>query len=700
MNTKSILTTAAGLAIGLSVGAASGTPTSPAGEPGAMNGPEDVQVIPRDVLFGNPEKASFRASPDGKYVSWLAPKDGVLNVYVAPIDNIEDAEYVTNDKHRGIRQYFWAESSNHIIYMQDNDGDENFHAYSVNLDVLFKALEHGHAHGNVYTMLTPYEGARAQIQQTSKNFPNHILVGVNNRNEQLFDIHKVNVDTGASELVMQNEGYIGFTTDDNFNVRFAARYEGDGSVSYFEVEGETVSQEPYLNVPNEDALTTQIVGFNTAGDTLYMIDSRTGNTAALFARDMETGQTDLLFEHGKADVSGAMSDPDTGDVQAVAANYLRTEWEILDESIKDDIEYLRTVQDGQVSITSRVADDSIWTLAYVRDDGPVEYWIYDRQAKKAEYVFSNRPALEELPLAKMHPTIIESRDGLNLVSYLTLPAWSDTDGDARPDEALPMVLLVHGGPWARDQWGYNSYHQWLSNRGYAVLSVNFRGSTGFGKDFINAGNFEWAGKMHDDLLDAVDWAVEEGVAIEDRVAIMGGSYGGYSTLVGLTFTPEEFACGVDIVGPSSLVTLLNSIPPYWKPAMELFNQRVGNLSTEEGLELLESRSPLNFIDNIQRPLLIAQGANDPRVKQAESDQIVEAMVAKDIPVSYILFPDEGHGFARPENSTAFNAAAEAFLAEHIGGRYEPIDDDFKDSTIQIPTGADGIPGAKDALGAE
>lgn len=688
MNTKSILTAAAGLAIGFTVGAASGTPASSNGEPVAMKGPEDVQVIPRGVLFGNPEKASFRASPDGKHVSWLAPREGVLNVFVAPIDNLDDAVAVTNDDYRGIRQYFWAENSSHIIYMQDKGGDENFHAYSVNLET-DERIE-----------LTPYDGARAQIQQTSKNFPNHILVGVNNRDPQLFDIHKVDVTTGDSELVLENEGYIGFNTDDNFAVRFAARYEGDGSVSYFEVESDTISQEPYLNVPNEDALTTQIVGFNTAGDTLYIIDSRTGNTAALFARDMETGQTDLLFEHGKADVSGALSDPATGDVQAVAANYMRTEWEILDESIKDDIEYLRTVQDGEVSITSRVADDSVWTLAYVRDDGPVEYWIYDREAKKAEYVFSNRPALEDLPLAKMHPTVIESRDGLNLVSYLTLPAWSDTDGDARPDEALPMVLLVHGGPWARDQWGYSSYHQWLSNRGYAVLSVNFRGSTGFGKDFINAGNFEWAGKMHDDLLDAVDWAVEEGVAIEDRVAIMGGSYGGYSTLVGLTFTPEEFACGVDIVGPSSLVTLLNSIPPYWKPAMELFNRRVGDLSTEEGRQLLESRSPLNFIDNIQRPLLIAQGANDPRVKQAESDQIVEAMVAKNIPVSYILFPDEGHGFARPENSTAFNAAAEAFLAEHIGGRYEPIDDDFKDSTIQIPTGADGIPGAKDALGEE
>lgn len=683
MNIKSILAATCGLSVGITAGA-SGAPIGPDN----INGPEDVEVISRDVLFGNPERASFQASPDGKFVSWLAPKDGVLNVFVAPIDNIEAALSVTSDDYRGIRQYFWSENGTHIIYMQDKGGDENFHAYSVNLKT------------NERIELTPFEGARAQVQQTSKKFPDHILVAINNRNPQLFDIHKVDITTGDTELVIENNEYLGFTTDDNFDIRFAAKYDAEGSVVYFKVDGTAIAEEPYLTVPNEDSLTTQIVGFNAKGDKLYIIDSRTGNTAAFFSRNMNTGQTDLLFEHPLADVSGVIAHPETQEIEAVAANYLRTEWQILDTAVANDIDFLSTVRDGEVNITSRVADDTIWTVAYTRDDGPVEYYIYDRENQKARYVFSNRPNLEGLPLAKMHPTVIKSRDNLSLVSYLTLPSWTDTDGDARPDEALPMVLLVHGGPWARDQWGYNSYHQWLSNRGYAVLSVNYRGSTGFGKDFINASNYEWAGKMHDDLLDAVDWAVEEGIADEDRVAIMGGSYGGYATLVGLTFTPEEFACGVDIVGPSNLVTLLNTIPPYWKPAMELFNKRVGDLSTEEGRALLESRSPLNFIDNIQRPLLIAQGANDPRVKQSEADQIVEAMVAKDIPVSYILFPDEGHGFARPENSTAFNAAAEAFLAQHIGGRYQPIDDDFKGSTIQVPTGAEGIPGVKDALGAE
>lgn len=680
MNTNAILATICGLSIGLTAHASS-TGIEPGGK-----GAKDVEVIPREVLFGNPERASFQASPDGKTLSWLAPKDGVLNVYVAPIDDIDNAKAVTNDDYRGIRQYFWAENGSHLVYMQDKGGDENFHAYSINIET-GERLE-----------LTPHEGARAQLQQTSKLFPDHILVTINNRNPQLFDIYKIDVTSGESELVFQNEGYLGFNTDDQFNVRFAARYEGDGSVSYFEIDGDTVKEEPYLNVPSADALTTQIVGFNTEGDKLYIIDSRTGNTAALFVRDMNTGQTDMLYEHPKADISGAMGNPETGEVEAVAANYLRTEWKILDDAVADDLKYLRTVQDGDISISSRVKDDTLWTVAYVRDDGPVEYYTYDRAARKAEYIFSNRPELEDKPLAKMHPTVIESRDGLNLVSYLTLPVWTDTDGDARPEEALPMVLLVHGGPWARDQWGYNSMHQWLSNRGYAVLSVNYRGSTGFGKDFINASNFEWAGKMHDDLIDAVNWAEQEGIADPDRVAIMGGSYGGYATLVGLTFTPDTFACGVDIVGPSSLVTLLNTIPPYWKPAMELFNQRVGNLSTEEGRELLESRSPLNFIEKIKKPLLIAQGANDPRVKQSEADQIVSAMTEKNIPVTYILFPDEGHGFARPENSMAFNAATEAFLAEHIGGRYEPIDNDLEGSTMQVPAGADGVPGLKDALG--
>jgi dipeptidyl aminopeptidase/acylaminoacyl peptidase len=336
-------------------------------------------------------------------------------------------------------------------------------------------------------------------------------------------------------------------------------------------------------------------------------------------------------------------------------------------------------------------------VAYVMDDGPVRYYVYDRDTRRARFLFTNRPALEDATLAKMHPVVIGSRDGLDLVSYYTLPVWKDTDGDGRPSEPLATVLLVHGGPWARDAWGFNSMHQWLANRGYAVLSVNFRGSTGFGKEFLNAGNLEWGEAMHDDLIDAVDWAIAEGIADADRVAIMGGSYGGYATLVGLTFTPEKFAAGVDIVGPSNLITLMESIPPYWASFRDQFRKRVGDIDAPEGRRLLRAASPLTHVDEITRPLLIGQGANDPRVKEAESEQIVDAMTERSIPVTYVRYPDEGHGFAKPENRLSFFAATEAFLSQHLGGVYEEIGDDFEGSSIEVPVGAEQIPGVSDAL---
>jgi dipeptidyl aminopeptidase/acylaminoacyl peptidase len=384
-------------------------------------------------------------------------------------------------------------------------------------------------------------------------------------------------------------------------------------------------------------------------------------------------------------------------VQAVAFTYERKTWQVIDPAIAGDLNYLRTVADGDVEVAARTLDDQHWIVAYLLDAGPVKFYLYDREAQRADLLFSHRQALEELPLAPMHPVVIPARDGLTLVSYFTLPVGSDQDNDTRPDQPLPMVLLVHGGPWGRDNWGYDSLHQLLANRGYGVLSVNFRASTGFGKAMINAGNLEWGAKMHDDLLDAVHWAIQEKIADPARVAIMGGSYGGYATLWGMTNTPERFACGVDIVGPSNLVTLLESIPPYWQPQVELFATRVGDHRTAEGRAFLTERSPLTYVDQIQKPLLIGQGANDPRVKQAESDQIVKAMQEKGLAVTYVLYADEGHGFARPENNLSFYAVTEAFLAQCLGGRYEPIGDDFDGSSIAVPVGAQEIPGLVEAL---
>ncbi|MEO1130931.1 MAG: S9 family peptidase, partial [Planctomycetota bacterium] len=500
------------------------------------------------------------------------------------------------------------------------------------------------------------------------------------------------------ELVIENDqGFAGFITDDDYRVRIAAQPTMTGGVEYFVRDDASGSWTPFQSIGLEDSLTTSPVGFSKTGRVLYMLDSRDRNTAALMARDVRSGESRVLAEDDLTDIGAVLMHPTERTVQAVSTNYKRQKWKILDESIAEDFSYLRRVADGDFSISSRTLDDREWIVAYVLDDGPVRYYHYDRDARSADFLFTNRSALDDLPLARMHPVIIKARDGLDLVSYYTLPVWADDEGDGLPEKPLATVLLVHGGPWGRDAWGYNPIHQWLANRGYAVLSVNFRGSTGFGKDFINAGNLAWATTMHDDLIDAVDWAIAQGISDPDRVAIMGGSYGGYATLVGLTFTPEKFAAGVDIVGPSNLITLLNSIPPYWTSFRDQFRKRVGDIDSPEGRIMLRSRSPLTHVEEIVKPLLIGQGANDPRVKEAESQQIVEAMQEKNIPVTYVRYPDEGHGFARPQNRLSFFAVAEIFLAQHLGGVYEEIGDDFRGSSIEIPVGAEEVPGTTEAI---
>jgi dipeptidyl aminopeptidase/acylaminoacyl peptidase len=648
-------------------------------------------LIPRAVLFGNPERSAPQLSPDGSMISFTAPLNGVMNVWVAPANDFTKARAITSDTKRGVRQYFWAFTSKHILYLQDEGGDENFRVYSVDVAT------------GTRTDLTPLKGIRAEVQGVSQRFPEHILVGLNDRDPQFHDVHKVNIVTGERSLLFKNEKWASVTTDDDFRVRFVSSFNAAGGTDTFTIDTATGETKPLMSVGMEDTMTTQLMGFDKTGAKAYLMDSRGRNTGALFLKDLATGEQTLIAENPRADVGGLIVHPTTDVVQAVSFEYLREEWTVLDSAIQPDLEALQKVArdkgtQAELAILSRTLDDRTWLVAFLRDNGPTEVHRWDRDSQKATYLFTNRPALENLPLAPMFAKELTARDGKKLVSYLTLPAGSDANNDAKPDAGpVPMVLFVHGGPWARDSWGFNPYHQWLSNRGYAVLSVNFRGSTGFGKDFVNAGNREWAGAMHTDLLDAVDWAVGAGVAKREKVAIMGGSYGGYATLAGLTFTPDVFACGVSIVGPSNIVTLLNSIPPYWAPAVQMFKDRVGDHTTEEGRKFLESRSPLNFVDRITRPLLIGQGANDPRVKQAESDQIVSAMSRGGIPVTYVLFPDEGHGFARPENNMAFNAITENFLAPHLGGRAEPIGDDVRRSTATIPAGREGVPGLLEAI---
>jgi dipeptidyl aminopeptidase/acylaminoacyl peptidase len=652
----------------------------------APAGAAETPLISRETLFGNPERAGVTVSPDGRNLAWRAPVEGVMNVWVAPIGDLKAARAVTHDSSRGIRQYFWAYDSRYLLYLQDRGGDENWRVYRVDL-----------TNGEEKDM-TPVEKVQARIEVVSPRHPDEILISLNDRDPQYHDVYRLDLATGERKLVQQNDGWVGFSIDDDYVVRLASRFTADGGLEIFK-KGEK-DFEPFTTVPAADSLTTGPIGFDKTGKTLFMRDSRDRDTGALTRVDLATGKSEVVFADPRADVADVVVQPTENTIQAVSWNYLKTEWKVLDPAIADDFATLAKVAPGEFSILSRTLDDKTWTVAYVTDAGPVTYWLYDRGARKATYLFSARPALEGLPLAPMHALEIPARDGLTLVSYLTLPPGSDPDGDGVPGAAVPMVLFVHGGPWARDEWGYHPYHQWLANRGYAVLSVNYRGSTGFGKKFLNAGNREWAARMHDDLIDAVNWAVARKIADPKKVAIMGGSYGGYATLVGLTFTPETFAAGVDIVGPSNLVTLLKSIPPYWAPILSVFEQRMGEMKTDEGRKFLESRSPLFKADKIVRPLLIGQGANDPRVNQAESDQIVQAMKGKKIPVTYVLFPDEGHGFARPQNSKAFNAVAEAFLGRYLGGRVEPIGADFTGSTITVPEGATGVPGLSEALAAK
>ncbi len=637
-------------------------------------------IIPREALFGNPSKAQGRISPDGKWLSWLAPHDGVLNIWLAPADDPDAARPVTSSTDRPIREHFWAPDSRSLGYIQDKGGDENFLLYRIDV-----------ASGKEDN-LTPFENTRVAIVGTSNTIRDKILIGLNNRNPQFHDVHLIDLNTGAMELVLQNDGYAGFMADDTLTVRMAMRQNAQGGTDYFMVTDGKVADEPFEVTAMEDSLTTSPAGYTTDGSILYWIDSRGRNTAALFAQDIATGERTLVAEDAKADLSGTIRDQKTGVVEAYSVNYLKNEWVAIDPEIKASLDWLGRQFDGEFGISSRTDDDSTWIVWNDPLTAPSATFIYDRKAQTLTPFYTSRPELEGAPLQPMHPVEIASRDGLTLPSYLTLPPGSDSDGDGRPDSPVPMVLLVHGGPWARDNYGFNSAHQMLANRGYAVLSTNFRGSTGFGKDFLNAANKQWGLKMHDDLIDATDWAIEQGIAIEDQVAIMGGSYGGYATLAGLTFTPEKFACGVDIVGPSNLETLLSTIPPYWAPMVKIFHERMGDPNTEEGLALLRAASPLYKADRITKPLLIAQGANDPRVKQAESDQIVAAMKQAGIPVTYVLYPDEGHGFAKPANSIAFFGIAENFLAECLGGRAEPLGDVLEPSTAQIVEGAENVKG--------
>lgn len=608
-----------------------------------------TKLIPRSILFGNPERSSPRISHDGAQLAYLAPVDGVLNVWVRTLGANDDRP-VTSDNKRGIHVFAWQYDNRHILYAQDADGDENWRLYQT--DIVTRQTVN----------LTPFEKVQAAIIAYKWHKPDTVLVQTNQRDESLFDVYRLDLISGKLEMDTENPGDVAaWHADHDLQVRVAQVMTADGS-TVIRVRQNAAAAWRELMQWGPDETFGGVLGFTPDNRKLLIATSLNANAARLLEVDLETGAQQVIASDPQFDVSGIVTQPRTRKLQAARFVKQRVFHEFLDSSLKQDYETLEAAHSGDIVELSRTLDDSKWVVTYSRDDGPTEWYLYDRAAKQASLLFSARPELESYQLSTMEPIEYTARDGMTIYGYLTLPAGTNA-------ERVPTVVLVHGGPWHRDVWGYDPWAQWLANRGYAVLQPNFRGSTGYGKQYINAGDRQWAGAMHTDLLDAKNWVVERGVADPNRVCIMGGSYGGYATLAALAFSPGEFSCGVDIVGPSNLNTLLATIPPYWSTMVALFHKRMG---ANEGF--LDSQSPLFKADRIKAPLLIGQGANDPRVKQAESDQIVAAVRANGQPVEYYVFPDEGHGFVIPENDMAFNAAVEGFLAKYLGGRVEPASD--------------------------
>ncbi len=611
--------------------------------------PKPPALIPREVLFGLPEKVSPQISTDGMTVAFLAPSKGVLNIWL--YDRAARKERVlTRDEGRGIHFYTWAPDGRSVIFLQDQGGDENWHLYQIPLA------------GGKAKDLTPFEGVQARVLSIDKHFPNQILIELNKDNAARHDAYRLDLRTGALELAARNDGQVSeWIVDPEMKIRGAFTARPAGGHDVLIRDSESLPWRKVLSWEIEDSMTGGVIGFSKDGQSLYLTDSRGTDTTRLVLLDLRTGEVKNIFSDPAYDVGGVVMNPDDRELDMVSVYRARNEWTALRESVQVDLEALRKINAGDLLLVNRSHDDRYWVVGFNNDVTPLKYYIYDRKTRHAEYLFTHRPALLRYQLAPMKPVSFLSRDGLRLEGYLTLPKQGESP--------FPMVLVVHGGPWARDGWGYDPEVQWLADRGYACLQVNFRGSTGYGKAFVNAGDKEWGRKMQEDLSDAVTWATREGVADPDRVGIMGASYGGYAALAGAAFTPKTFRCAIDMFGPSDLATLIRAMPPYWSIEKSNIMRRMGDPDTEA--VFLKSRSPLFFTDKIRIPLLIAQGANDPRTPRAESDRMVKSLRQRKIDCEYVIFPDEGHGFLKPANRLRFYGIAEDFLARHLQGRREP-----------------------------
>jgi dipeptidyl aminopeptidase/acylaminoacyl peptidase len=610
-----------------------------------------VELIPRAVLFGNPERASPQMSPDGNQVAWLGPRDGALNVWVAPFDDqsgldMGAARPVTNDRHRDVRLFDWSADGRRILYLQGSGSDEEWRLYDIDLAT------------SQCRDLTPYEGAQARIIAIEARHPEEVLIGLNRDDPQLHDLYRLDLGSGQLKKEITNVGFLEWLADTDLVVRAAIAQEPDGSCTLLVRRTTQDEWHGVAHFDGEDAMSTVLEAFSAGGDAVLSVTSAGSDTLRLVSIDTTSGDFEVLAEEPGADVHQVWLHPVTKAPQVVSFLKERSHYRALEPAVAEDLERARRIHPGDLFLAS--GDDAYqkWLIGFTNDAGPVPYYVYNRATGAAHFLFDHRTELSRYELAPMEPFSFTARDGLVINGYASFPPGTEPHG-------LPAVLVVHGGPWVRDVWGFHPEAQWLANRGYLCLQVNFRGSGGYGKAFLDAGDREWGAKMHDDLVDAVGFAVAQGWADRKRVAIFGASYGGYAALVGASFTPDVFCCAVDLDGPSNLKTLIQTVPPHWATMVTQFHRRVGNPTEDE--DFLWSRSPLSRVKDIRIPVLIAQGALDPRVKRSEVDQIVKAMRKAGVEHEYLLFADEGHGLSKPENRLRFYAAAERFLARHLGG---------------------------------
>ncbi len=609
----------------------------------------EPKLIPRRVIFSDPDRITPQTSPDGTRFAYIAPYDRVPNVWVRTI-GLNDDRAVTSEQERGIIYFFWSHDNRHLLYLQDRDGNENWHLFAVDTE------------SNEVRDLTPFEGVQTQIVGRSKRHPGEILVALNRRDLSVHDVYRLELLSGTLRRVVENPGHLsGWVFDSDFAVRAALAARPDGGFDLVVREHEGAEWRTVVSWDMEDSLTSYPVSCSATTDSLYLIDSRGSGTSRLVRLDLATKKVETIAYDKHYDVSRIMIHPDTKKVQAISFQRARNEWQAMDSSTEQDFVALARLAHGDFYVYNRDDADRTWVVAYISDIFPVSFYAYKRNTGTAVFLFEHQPELRDYTLSEMKPISYEARDGLKIHGYLTLPPGKEP---AR----LPLVLKVHSGPWTRDVWEFDPEVQWMVNRGYACMQVNFRGSTGYGKDFVNAGDREWGNKMQNDLVDAINWAVAQGIADPSRIAIYGLSYGGYAALVGVASTPHLFCCAVDIMGPSDLVSFIRDMPAHWSTYRHFFHRRVGNPEKDENF--LQSRSPISMAYRIRTPLLVAHGTDDPRVQKGQSDRIVEAIRLNGVPCEYIVFDNEGHGLGNLANRRRCYAAVERFLARYLGGHCE------------------------------